>query len=156
MTLETAAHGVGDLHFQWKMDDLDIPGAIGRTLTLPSVQPADQGRYSVQISDATGSVLTGSAGVVVLQPPQIVSAPTAQTVRQGATARFLVGATGTGVLNYRWFFNNAVISDANGPTLVLQNVTPAVAGFYHVSVSQITDNGPVSVKTEPVILSVLP
>ena len=156
VTLETAAYGLGDIQYQWRMNDIDIPGANAPFLSFASIQPADQARYSVWVTDDTGSVLTSPAALTVLQPPQIVAAPVSQTAHVGATVRFLVGATGSGALTYHWLFNSDPIPGANGPTLVLPSVTPANEGSYRVQISQSTDNGPVSVKTEPVDLTVLP
>lgn len=156
VTLETLAYGQGGLDYQWRMNEVDIPGATGPMLSFGSIQPSDQGQYSVRVTDVTGSVVTGAASLVVLEPPQIVAAPTAQTVHIGGTARFLVGATGSSALTYRWLFNNDPIPGATGPTLVLQPVTAANAGSYRVVISQVTANGPVSVKTEPVDLTVQP
>ena len=156
VTLETVAYGVGSLKYQWKMNSVDIPGATAATLSLPSVQTADQGAYSVLVTDATGSTLAGPAPVVVLEPPQIVSAPVSTAVHAGAAARFLVGATGNAPLTYRWFHEGDLIPGANGATLEIPTVTAANAGTYQVLISHTTANGPVSVKSEPVELTLLP
>jgi hypothetical protein len=153
--LEVSAFGIGGLQYQWRMNELDIPGANGSTLAFNSVQPADQGRYSVKITDATGSVTTESSTLAVLEPPQIVSAPLSQTVRVGESARFQVGATGSATLTYRWLFNDQPLTGANGPILQLDAVTAANVGTYQVVISQVTANGPVSTRSEPVELIVL-
>lgn len=156
VALEVAAYGVGEVRYQWRMNGVDIPNATDRTLSFGSVQPPDQGAYSVSIADATGSAITSTASLIVLQPPQIVTAPVSQTVTVGGTARFLVGATGSGSLSYRWLFNGDPIQGATGPTLTLPTVKLTDQGHYQVVVSQVTDNGVVSTRTEPAVLTVSP
>ena len=153
-SLEVSAFGVGNVEYQWRFNEFDISGANGSVLTFASVQPSDQGRYSVKITDATGTAVTEAAVLTVLEPPLIVSAPVSQIVRVGGTARFQVGASGTGKLTYRWLFNDVPVAGANGPVLQLDGVTVLNAGRYQAVVSQTTANGPVSTRSEPVELTV--
>ncbi|MGA3008461.1 MAG: choice-of-anchor tandem repeat GloVer-containing protein, partial [Opitutaceae bacterium] len=57
------------------------------------------------------------------------------TVVAGSTVTFTVAATGTGTLNYQWKLNNATLSGATNPALVLTNVNASNAGSYTVVVS---------------------
>jgi hypothetical protein len=156
VTLSAQAYGLGTLSYQWRVNGQDIPGATSDALGIPQAQSADQGDYSVRVTDDTGSVLSDAGRVVVLDPPNIVSAPAPVSVHAGATARFLVGATGNAPLTYRWLFNDSPIAGATGPTLVINPVAAEDVGLYRVIVSHNTVNGPVSAKSDPVELTLIP
>src|ERR1051325_9771325 len=78
----------------------------------------------------------GQAGQVTLVAPAITAQPQNQTTAIGSNATFSVTATGTGPLNYQWFFNqpNALGSSTFAP-LILSNVRFANAGGYSVVIT---------------------
>jgi len=55
------------LSYQWFLNDTEIPGATNSTYNIPSAQSSDEGDYAVFISNIAGSLLSSSAGLVVLQ-----------------------------------------------------------------------------------------
>ena len=81
--------------------------------------------------------------VVVATPPVITAQPTNQAALQGTTATFTVTATGTAPLSFRWRQNGTNLTDAGEfsgtatATLTVSNVSPADAGIYSVTVSNI-------------------
>jgi hypothetical protein len=66
--------------------------------------------------------------------------PQSQTVSDGASASFTVGATGSGTLTYQWQFNGAAIAGATNAALSLSTVHTNQAGNYSVCVTDA--NGP--------------
>ncbi len=64
-TLEVVASGTPSPTFQWKKNNADIAGATGTTYTLTSAQAADAGSYTVQVTNANGSVTSVPAKVRV-------------------------------------------------------------------------------------------
>ncbi|HSD69824.1 MAG TPA: hypothetical protein VLB07_09725, partial [Woeseiaceae bacterium] len=66
-TFEVVAEANGAvLGFQWKRNDVDIPGATGASYTLPGTTIDDDGdRFSVLVSNAIGSVLSREALLTV-------------------------------------------------------------------------------------------
>ena len=76
----------------------------------------------------------GSSGKCAL-PPVIEVEPQSQTVPEGGTASFSVGAGGSPPLRYQWRLNGAEIPSPNGNSLVLTSVQFAEAGAYSVVVS---------------------
>jgi len=95
-TLEVGATGSLPLAYQWRKDGLDLPGANSPRLRLDSVTAADTGSYTVQISNAAGSVLSESAQIEVvrwateparLDPPRLLSNDRLRLILHGASNR---------------------------------------------------------------------
>jgi pectate lyase len=55
--------------YQWQKNGADIPGANGPSLTLSSVQLADAGDYSVEVSNDAGIATSDPATLTVVVPP---------------------------------------------------------------------------------------
>lgn len=100
--------------------------------------------------DASGALALYVPGG--LTAPSISSHPTAQTVTAGATAQFSVTAAGSAPLAYQWSRGGTPVSGATQSTLILSNVSTAVAGTYTVTVS----NAAGSVTSNGALLTVLP
>lgn len=60
-TFTVSAGGAATLGYQWRKEGVPLPGQTSPTLTLPSVQTANAGRYSVVVSNALGTVTSGDA-----------------------------------------------------------------------------------------------
>ncbi len=68
--------------------------------------------------------------------PVIVAQPQSVTLAPSNTANFIVVASGSAPLGYRWFFNtNNFISGATNSTLTLANVQSTNAGSYSVVIT---------------------
>jgi hypothetical protein len=55
------ASGTAPLTFQWQHEDAEMAGATSATLSITNVQVLHAGRYTVVVSDATGSVTSAPA-----------------------------------------------------------------------------------------------
>lgn len=67
---DVTATGLAPLHYQWRRDGVNLPGATNATLTLTNVRVSDSGGYSVLITNPAGcSVSTEGLLVVVDVPP---------------------------------------------------------------------------------------
>jgi hypothetical protein len=101
-------------------------------LALSNVTGANAGSYSVVITNASGSVTSSPALLVVYVPPTITSQPHNLTLLAGATSGFAVSATGSPPPTYQWLYNGTNISGATTSSLVLTNIQAANAGIYSV------------------------
>lgn len=54
--------------YQWRLNGMNIPGAVHPTLVLNGLQPQDGGRYDVVLAHRTGAVRSDVATVVVTSP----------------------------------------------------------------------------------------
>lgn len=63
--LTVEATGSGNLSYQWRLNDLPILGAVLPVLRVAKVSVQDAGRYTVIVTDSTGSVASNPAAVSV-------------------------------------------------------------------------------------------
>jgi hypothetical protein len=115
-----------------------LPVVLGGTYPYTLfVQVNVYGASYLYESDYTNNISAGVPGMLTLDlPPQIVTQPVSrQIVAPGSEVTFSVSATGTPLLSYLWWFDNAKLTAATSATLVLTNVQPANQGSYVVVVS---------------------
>lgn len=66
VTFSVTAGGTGPFTYQWKLDGNDINGATSDSYTIAAAGLADEGAYSVQVSNGCGSVASGNAILTVV------------------------------------------------------------------------------------------
>lgn len=132
--------------YQWFKDrNIQIPGAIGSTYTIPRVTKADAGDYYVQVTASTGEVSTSNlATLSVNSPPVILSVTPASPVllKSGDSLNLNATFTGTLPVTYRWYKNGQPICSPLSCTQIRQTATftispagPDADGEYWVEVS---------------------
>jgi hypothetical protein len=101
-TFNVAATGTPPLNYQWLFSGTNISGATTNPFTLPNVQSADAGNYSVVITNVTGSVTSATASLTVLFTNPVVfaqwnfnSVPADANTATGTTAPSVGGGTAT-------------------------------------------------------------
>jgi arabinan endo-1,5-alpha-L-arabinosidase len=109
--LSVAASGAA-LAYQWKKDGVALAGATQSTLTFAAAQAANSGRYTVDVTNAGGTVTSAPAVLVVDQPRagrliNLSVRTRAGTGDQTLIAGFVIAGSGTKPLLVR----------ATGPTL---------------------------------------
>ncbi len=133
----TAASNPAVLSYFWRFGGVSISGATNSSYTIASAQPANEGQYSVVITNTSGSVTSAPAMLTVYVPPSIASPPADTTVAAGAEAFFEVTSGGTEPFHYQWFFKGAQIAGANGTTLSLSQAVNTDSGPYWVLVTNV-------------------
>ena len=78
--------------------------------------------------------------------PTVILTPSSQTVEVTFTAKFntIVSGVGSEDFTYQWFHNGTIISDENGRSLVITNVTESKSGKYECIVSNYYNNTAIS------------
>jgi hypothetical protein len=56
------------LNYQWRFNNVNIPGATTNTYTKSNVQLTNAGNYSVVVSNVVGTVISDDALLTVVQP----------------------------------------------------------------------------------------
>ncbi|MGH7967967.1 MAG: immunoglobulin domain-containing protein, partial [Limisphaerales bacterium] len=69
VTLAAAATGSEPLAWQWFFNSSPLPGETSATLMLNCLSPDQQGTYSVQVTNSSGSTNSDTAFVAVVVPP---------------------------------------------------------------------------------------
>ena len=151
-----AVIGNPPLFYQWKLDGIKlkdgsgISGSTARVLTISNAGLGSVGVYSVLVSNAAGSVLSGDASLgVIYSPPQITMQPASQTLLVGGTAVFSVAAVGDLPMSYQWQDNGVNLTDGGQisgsatSTLTITNLVETNAGSYSVIVNNAIAIAPV-------------
>lgn len=125
--LAVAATGSGPLSYQWLNDGLPISGETEAVLLVADANASHEGRYSVNVSNDLGSVVSQEVRVILLGAPFITQEPTAATVLENETATFTVTANGSG-LHYQWMLNGAAIAGADEASYTTSMLTTANTG----------------------------
>jgi endonuclease/exonuclease/phosphatase family metal-dependent hydrolase len=138
--------------YQWQLWSTNIPGATGITYTRFNVQPADEGPYSVVVSNSAGFAASSNAFLTVIVAPAIIDQPVDQTVVAGTGTSFGVNASGSTPLNYQWQREGNDLSGETNSTLDLNNIDLSQAGAYSVIISNaaglvVSSNATLSVYT---------
>jgi hypothetical protein len=119
--------------YQWSFNGAAIPGATNSTYSVSGATSANNGNYSVTVTNGLGSVASTLASVVV--GSSITSNPISRSVSATQTATFSVSATGLSPFAYQWFqipsggTTGVAIPDATSSIYT----TPAVDSSYNGS-----------------------
>ncbi|MBI5767106.1 MAG: immunoglobulin domain-containing protein [Verrucomicrobia bacterium] len=164
ISLTVATTGSAPMTYQWRrngailLDSAAVTGANRAKLTLPNIQSAAAGTYSVTVSNQAGSATATLAiiNVFVPTPPTITTQPQSASVDAGQSVTFSVAVSGTSPFTYEWRKNSTAIPGATNATLTLANVQGADAGIYSVSVTNAAGwlnsaNATLTVRTPPVV-----
>ena len=122
-------------------------------VTSPAQIQADTGYefFTALPGEFAAALRSKIDGQVVVGAPNVTIHPAPQTIARDGTASFFVSATGNAPLSYQWMHDDAPLSGATSPTLVLANVRPNDAGSYYVEVS----NNAGSTTSNPAMLTVI-
>jgi hypothetical protein len=141
------ASGTTPLFYQWRYNNMNIPGAVFSTFTLPAVETFNAGPYSVIVYNSAGSTESSNAVLTVLIPASVTQHPTNALVRirpdqlavANTNANFYAAASSGTPLRYQWqklegasFVN---IPGGTNSTLVVTNVQLSSAGDYRAAIS---------------------
>lgn len=140
--------------FQWFKNGAAITGATGPIYTIPNVQAAADGSYTVVITGPGGSVTSAPAVVAVntMAAPVILDAPVSRRVVAGGNVLFRATAAGTTPFTFQWRKNGAAIAGATGSDLYLVAAKAGDAADYSVVVTNSVGSTPSANAT----LTVLP
>jgi hypothetical protein len=105
ITLTVSANGTQPLAYQWLLDGTALPGATNASLLLTSVQSANNGKYSVSVSNDLGTATSADATLRVNHLP---------AADAGATPTLVLSANGT---NAAVVLDGSRSSDVDGDPL---------------------------------------
>lgn len=137
VTFTVVATGVPEPTYQWRQNDVPIPGATGGSHSLLNVQPENEADYSVVVTNSAGSVTSAPATLRVVQPLSIDVPPASQSVGAGAIVTLSVSASGSH-LQYQWYRGasgdtSAPIGGANATSFTTSPVNISTSYWVRVS-----------------------
>jgi uncharacterized delta-60 repeat protein len=137
-TFSVTANGDAPLSYQWRYNGRRIPDATNSSLILTAVTLEQSGQYSVEITNATGSVASPEADLLVLIPPSVTAQPQDQFAYAGTEVTFSVSAYGTEPFEYQWLRDTVSLSNGISRLLTLADVRAWDAGEYRAVVSNVS------------------
>ncbi len=142
----TTVTGAVPLSYRWQKNGINladggkISGSTNSTLMVTNVLQADNGTYSVVITNQYNGTTSSPATLTVIDPA-ITSQPADQLVPAGGVAVFSVGAAGTPSLTCHWkkngvnLSNGGNISGAASQVLTVSNAQNGDVGTYSVAIT---------------------
>jgi uncharacterized protein (TIGR03790 family) len=139
----------------------NIQGATSSFLFFSSATPSDSNSYRTVLTDADGTVNTGSQFINVTSDPTRISnmpkftgvTPTSVTIGlNGSVSMRVDGVTNPDntPLNYQWYHNNRPILGAKAASYTIPSIAASQAGHYRVSIEN--SSGRVFTKVIPVTI----
>ncbi|MGJ8725612.1 MAG: immunoglobulin domain-containing protein [Roseibacillus sp.] len=75
LTLTVAATSQTDLSYQWFLDGAPLAGEVNATLTLDPVEITGAGTYTVEVTNAAGTITSDPAVIAVTPAPYLTTTP---------------------------------------------------------------------------------
>ena len=164
VTFSVTAAGT-NLVYEWRQNNIPIPGATGTSYTIPSVATTNAGNYKVRVSNVLGAIFSSIATLsvnVASAAPTIQTQPSGGAYNVGDSLSLAVAVTGTTPFTYQWRMNGTPISGATASTFNIASLHTTDAGTYSVtitnSVGSVTSSGAAITVAQvpPVINSITP
>ena len=150
------ATGDAPLRYQWTFNGDILRDKTNATLSIPNANASHQGTYRVLVLNNAGSIESSNATLTVLIPARIIQHPENAQAHLGGTAIFVVQATSSTPISYKWRKNGVELPGRTESFLRIENVTQSDAGTYDVvltdAVGPITSNpAQLTVLVNPII-----
>ncbi len=132
------AEGEGDLHYQWRKNDIDINGETGTTLSIGSAQLSDAGIYNVLVTNNNGTISSFGAALLVEAKPALTaelkwSIPTKRQDGSDLLAENVAGY----VLSYGTqpgeLMSEVVINGANETTYLFEDLDSEETYYFKIA-----------------------
>lgn len=129
--------------YQWKKDNVDIPGATSSSLILSNIQTGDAGSYTCAVTNTIGTVVSSPAVLAVIaDAPVFTQQPLSDTASISDNVTFECIAEGAEPMTYQWKKAGVPIGGESGSAtsgnpiqLTLTNVQVGDQGAYTCEVS---------------------
>ena len=141
LTLRAEIAGSPPLTYRWSFngnplaDGDTVEGTTTEELRIVDADQTRTGSYTLEVTNAQGSITTEPAIVTIHQPPVLSRRPLTQLRALGDTATFSVAASDPAPLSYTCEHKGGIIPGASSATLNLPDLQLEDQGFYEVIVS---------------------
>lgn len=146
VSFSVTASGTGPLTYQWRKNNVNLPGATGSVYQIAAASAVEAGAYDVSVTGACGNVTSPAATLNINSAPSIVLQPSAQAVCPGGSATFSAAANGSPAPAVQWQSssdggaNFLDVAGAQATTLLVNNVSAGQTGTLYRAVFTNTCN----------------
>lgn len=158
LSLSPSIVGTYPLTYRWQKDGVDLSGATSSYFSKSSVTVADDGVYTLIVSNAFGTAVSSPVNVIVNDPnpPAIYNVPSLVTVDYGSSLNIYPTVIGTSPVNCTWKKDGVAIPGATSSSFGRSFATTADSGAYTLTASNSVGTTTSSVVTVVVRAAVLP
>jgi uncharacterized repeat protein (TIGR03803 family) len=160
VTFFVGATSLHPMSFQWQkngtnlVDGGNLSGATTNSLTITGISDSDAASYLVTVNSSSGSVISSTATLTVINPPLITAQPTNLLLSPGTNAIFGVSLTGSApFFRYQWRFNGTNLLNATSATYTIPSVSTNKAGNYSMVITNASGSATSSNAALTVVLS---
>jgi sugar lactone lactonase YvrE len=127
--------------YQWRKNNVNLPGATDATYTIASAQLSDEASYTVVATSGAVSVVSSAAVLqvfpasVTIPPILFLTQPLEQSVAAGQGVSFVVDVAGSATPSFQWQKDQVDIAGATNATFTIGSTQSSDAGSYRVVVS---------------------
>jgi hypothetical protein len=156
--LGVTATGTPDPTYQWRLNGVNIPGAVTSGYSAVA-SSAMSGTYDCVLSNRCGSITSAPAPVSVTYGPVILVQPNSQSGCPGQSMTFLVSVTGDPAPTYQWRKNGTNIEGETQSSLSVITGSDTVGDYDCIltnscgsvisQVATLTLGGPPVIQTQP-------
>ena len=153
LTLEPSIIAADPISYQWSSNGIAIAGATNATLTLSTVQYAQNGTvYALQASNAYGADSAGMTLTVLVIPS--ITGLNNQAVAPGTVVTMAPSVFGVPAPTLQWYYNGGILSGSTTDSLSISNAQEADSGTYTLvasnNVGVVTNSVTLTVSSTPV------
>ena len=134
--LRVPTSGAQPLHYQWNFNGRSLPDGTNALLTLNNLTLAQEGVYSLLVSNQYGVAISSNFTVSVA-PLFITQQPRTQVAFVGSQVALQVSVSGQGPFSYQWQVNGVDIPGASNNSFVMPHIWTYDAGTYSVVISNV-------------------
>ena len=124
------------LVYRWMRAGQVIAGATQATLSVPNIQRAAAGAYTVSVSNPAGSILSAGSNVQVQYAPEFTLSPVAVNGVLGGSAQFSGRAIAVPAPTYRWIQVRGgvrmILAGQTSSTLQIKTISYFQQGTYQL------------------------
>jgi hypothetical protein len=137
LTFSVGVLGANPLFYQWRKNSNDVTGATNQSYTINNPSLADEGFYSVFVSNSFGTASSSNAFLTVSCPAAaaITNQPADQTLASGGTINLSVGVSGTGPFNFQWYRDGSALLNATNSNFTKTGAQGSDSGLYFVRIT---------------------
>jgi hypothetical protein len=134
-TFKIKARGSAPLTYQWYVNNFPIFGATSNVLTIPFLQPSDDGLYYCRVENHKYPIDSNTVKLNVFSTIGITQQPLSAISNPNNKVTFSVTVTGDEPIQYQWYKNKNPIAYSSKTSYIIPHVSINDEGIYFCKIS---------------------